>query len=73
MMHHTKLQALCLAVPDKKIFKLPLYKPICKYVTPRVGPMEQTLQRSSGWCNIPNIKALCLVVQDKKISSCFSI
>ena len=47
-------------------------------MTPGAGPFlasgllfEQTWQRSTRWCYIPNIKALGLVVSDKKIFSHF--
>ena len=67
-------------VIDKNIV---LYFPIkayVKHVTPRMEPVfapgasfEQTWQRSTRGCYIPNIKALCCMVSDMKICSCFHI
>ena len=66
---------------QEAVFMLP-YISLCNYVTPEAGPFLPQEHNLSKMCKkpldygayqicIPNIKALCLVVSDKKIFSCF--
>ena len=61
----------------KNFFPIQAY---VKHVTTWSGPFlapaaqfEQTWLRSTSWCFIPNMKALGLVVSDKKVSSSFPL
>ena len=64
-------------VSDKKIFSCFPYIPVslCKPVTPGAGlfwPQGNNLN-NFGRCYIPNIKALGLVVSDKKVFKSFHL
>ena len=68
------MKALGLAVSEKKIFKsFPIYFNV-KLLTPGAGPFltpggffQQYIYMTSRCCHMPNIKALGLVVSEKKI------
>ena len=68
-------------VSDKKIFQcISLYKPMKKHVTPWVGPclapealFELICRGPLGDATYQNIKALGLMVSDKKIFPCFAL
>ena len=63
--------ALGLMVSDKKIsFQCFPYINLCYQCDPgatHFWPQGPNLKRSNRWCYIPNIKALGLMVSDKKI------
>ena len=74
------MKALGLQVSEKKIFKsFPIYFNV-KLLTPGAGPFltpgglfQQYMWRTSRCCNTQNMKALGLVVSEKKIFKSFTI
>jgi hypothetical protein len=74
------MKALGLMVLEKKIFKsFPIYFNV-KLLTPGAGPFltpggffQQYMWRTSRCCNTQNMKALGLVVSEKKIFKSFPI
>ena len=74
------MKALGLTVLEKKIFKsFPIYFNV-KLLTPGAGPFltpwgffQQYMWRTSRCCNTQNMKALGLVVSEKKIFKSFPI
>ena len=74
------INALCHMVSDNNILMLFHIQAYVKHVIPRAGPFfapgalfEQIWQRFTMLCFIPNIKALGVMVSDKKIFNVFPI